>query len=62
MFLRNKDIKNKCKVDIYKIYFKGILLHRAETWITAAKNEDSKTKFLIGILGQKYEKTKLETE
>jgi len=38
--LRNKDINNKCKFDILKIYFKRILLYGVETW--TIKGEDSK--------------------
>jgi len=32
--LRNKDIYKKCKLNIFDIYFKRILLCEAETWTT----------------------------
>jgi hypothetical protein len=39
--LRNQDINEKCKLDIFEIYFKRILLYGAETW-TTTKRQDSK--------------------
>ena len=39
--IRNKDIKRKYKIDIYKIYFKKILLYGAQNW-TTIKREESK--------------------
>ena len=39
--LRNKDTNEKCKLDIFKIYFKRILQCGAETW-TTTKREDSR--------------------
>jgi hypothetical protein len=47
--IRNRDINNKCKIDIYKLYFKKILLHGAESW-TCTKREESK----IQAMGMKY--------
>jgi hypothetical protein len=52
--LRNKDEKRK--LDIFKIYFKRILLYGAETW-TISKREESKIqamemKFLRAIFKQ----------
>ena len=37
----NNDMNEKCKLDIFKIYFTRILLYGAETW-AATKREDSK--------------------
>jgi hypothetical protein len=39
--LWNKEVDRKCKTTIYKVYFKKILLHGAETW-TCTKRENSK--------------------
>jgi hypothetical protein len=52
--IRNRDTNNKCKIDIYKVYF--ILLYGAESW-TCTKREESKIqamemKFLREILGK----------
>jgi hypothetical protein len=54
--IRNRDINNKCKIDIYKVYFKKILLYGAESWM-CTKREESKIqamemKFLREILGK----------
>jgi hypothetical protein len=54
--IRNRDINNKCTIDIYKVYFKTILLHGAESW-TCTKREESKIqamemKFLREIIGK----------
>jgi hypothetical protein len=54
--IRNRDISNKCKIDIYKVYFKKILLHGAESW-TCTKREEGKIqamemKFLRQIIGK----------
>jgi hypothetical protein len=54
--IRNRDISNKCKIDIYKVYLKKILLHGAESW-TCTKREESKIqamkmKFLREIIGE----------
>jgi hypothetical protein len=54
--IRNRDINNKCKFDVYKVYFKKILLYEAES-MTCTKKEESKIqamemKFLRGILGK----------
>jgi hypothetical protein len=62
--IRNRDINNKCKINIYKVYFKKILLYGAESW-TCTKREESKIqamemKFLRKIVG-KPEETKSET-
>jgi hypothetical protein len=56
VLIRNRDISNKCKIDIYKVYFKRILLHEAESW-TCTKREASKIqamemKFLREIIGK----------
>ena len=56
--LRNKDINEKCKPDIFNIYFKRVLLYGAETKTT--KREDSKIqtmemKFLRAILNKTKE-------
>ena len=67
--LSNKDINEKCKPNILKIYFKRILLYRAETW-TTSKREDSKTqameiKFLRVILNKSKDRirnTKIRLE
>jgi hypothetical protein len=50
------NINNKCKIDIYKVYFKKNLLHGAESW-TCTKREESKIqamemKFLREIIGK----------
>jgi hypothetical protein len=54
--IRNRDINNKSKIVIYKVYFKKILLHAAESW-TCTKREESKIqamemKFLREIMGK----------
>ena len=38
--LRKKDVNEKCKLDVFKIYFKRILVYGADTWTT--KREDNK--------------------
>jgi hypothetical protein len=52
----NRYKNNKCKIDIYKVYFKKILLYGAESW-TCTKKEKSKIqateiKVLKEILGK----------
>jgi hypothetical protein len=54
--IRNRDINNKCKIDIHKVYFKKFCYYGAESW-TCTKKEESKIqamemKFLRGILGK----------
>jgi hypothetical protein len=54
--IRNRDINNKCKIDIYKVYLKNILLHGADSW-TCTKREESKIeamemKFVREIIGK----------
>jgi hypothetical protein len=50
------DVNNKCKIDIYKVYFKKILLKGAESWTCTKKEEGEiqamEIQFLIGILGK----------
>ena len=60
--LRNKDVNKQCKLDIFKIYFKTILLYGAETW-TRTKRENSKIqimeiKFLIAISSKTKDRIK----
>ena len=57
--LRNKDVKEKCRLNILKIYLKRILQYGAENW-TTRKREDSKIqtmkiKFLRAILNEARE-------
>jgi hypothetical protein len=54
--LWNKDTDTKCKIKVFNMYFKKILLCVAETW-TCTKREESKLqaaemKFLRGIVGK----------
>jgi hypothetical protein len=37
--IRNRDINNKCKIDIYKVYFKKILLYGAESWMCTERRK-----------------------
>jgi hypothetical protein len=39
--LGNKDTDRKCKIKVYNVYFKKLLLYGAETW-TCTKREESK--------------------
>jgi PP-loop superfamily ATP-utilizing enzyme len=54
--IRNRDINNKCKIDIYKVYYKKICYKGDESW-TCTKKVESKIqamemKCLRGILGK----------
>jgi hypothetical protein len=54
--IRNRDINNKCKIYIYKVYFQKFCYYGAESW-TCTKREEGKIqamemKFLRGILGK----------
>jgi hypothetical protein len=54
--LWNKDTDRKCKITIFNMYFKKLLLYGAETW-TCTKREESKLqavemKFLRRIVGK----------
>jgi hypothetical protein len=58
--LRNKDINEKCKLDIIKNFFKTILLYGAETG--QQKRKDSKIQTLgITFLRTILNKTKKDT-
>ena len=52
--IRNKDIENKYKIDVCKIYSKKILLYEAKTWTTIKRGESKiqamEIMFLRGIL------------
>jgi hypothetical protein len=43
--LWNKDVDRQCKVTIFNMYFKKLLLYGAETW-TYTEREESKLKQL----------------
>ena len=62
LFSKSEGIKNKCKLDICKIYFKKILLYGAEMWGNK-KKEDSKIqakeiKFFERNFGEKKKRQK----